>query len=1090
MKRLRKILLTLLLPLMLAGVTGCADDLLNPDMWGDIPEGETVVSASVQFHPFTESLADTRSAGDAIRDVENLCILVYTTGETPSFVRSFYITKSEKQYDATFTEPERNEFEDAAEKRTARVNFNIPLPYGRYHILAVANMGDLTTTYPEEVYSDMDAVRKIRLTWDEKNIGANNQMFGFFTNADVVNYEPVGTEPGESVSPNIVTVNKPGISLQAWIKRAASKVTVAYDGSGLAENVRIYIQSVQIRDIPQSCLLGMPSGVAATKGESMEALYADRLIKEGEKYVYSAADPGYVAGDINDGGAVLNSGLYLSNGPGNCLRGSDHSEDDPHSLYFYENNQGREGPVKWQDKSSSDVNNNNQVSYPGSINESHEYFKDSMRGGTFVEVKAYYHSDNAGRPGSGAITYRFMLGQDTDRDYRALRNCHYKLTLKFNGYANDIDWHIEYVEPDPSMTVRSPQYVSYLYNRTAHINVKISGDIATNESLHAIITENHWYPSDASDDVYVTAAKNHINGNMHAPAEATDGDENGFLSLYRPAYAVIGAGQGTTSNYNYDYYFGGSNPTGSPLYKRDYATGLGRHTHNGDSQDWHEVTEITDADGSQSKVFSIPLYTRARSLSESRGHTGNNIFGAHIRQAYVTVRVKMKNGETLERKVDVRQVRRIENPKAIWRDAKSTEHFDVMLRYPLSEEGDDTEALVSDGPWYAEKVSDGQVDDTWYEITALGDSYTDGTGVAGRDGTKIHFRFKPRGVNSSGIPRCGVIRIYYNNYTCVHLIFVRQGYEPLAIRDGEVAWHSFNVTAIEDAADGKRSYKEAGDPRDEGSMFRWGSSKGIPASFSRDNGWGVNIGQSKWDEYKGTSYGEWPDDKSGARLATLHDFMKLFCDQDKNLHTDIEYGYGVLYGDGATETAATMTEANRYYADQGTTTRGMRGCIVYNHDNGRQLFFPIGATGYGRRKEGFDVKESDTRGEYNATGVLRYANRFKEYPAGTELNSRPLFRDLYKQQGAIYWLKKVYIGGSGDENGNPYGYSDLDGVGSIYNQSAWDINYRTLNFKFFSMNAWAGGTDCSKSDACFIRLVSDPPNSTRSTSRKKTGKRR
>lgn len=1074
MKTLRKILLAILLPLTLAGVTGCVDDLMNPDMWGDIPEGETVVSASVQFRPFTESLADTRSAGDAIRDVENLCILVYTTGENPEFVRSFYITKSEKQYDAIFSEPERNEFEDAAEKTTARVNFSIPLPYGRYHILAVANMGDITKSYPETVYGNMDAVRKIRLTWDEENVGANNQMFGFFTNADVVNYEPVGTEPEESVNPNIVTVNKPGISLQAWIKRAASKVTVAYDGRGLADNVRIYIQSVQIRDIPQSCILGMPSGVAAAKGESMAALYANRLIKEGEKYVYNASDKGYVAGDINDGGTVLNSGLYLTNGPANCLRGSDHSEDDPHSLYFYENNQGREGPVKWQDKSSSDVNHNNQVSHPGSINESHEYFKDSMRGGTFIEVKAFYHSDNAGRPGSGAITYRFMLGQDTDRDYRALRNCHYKLTLKFKGYANDIDWHIEYVEPDPSITVRSPQYVSYLYNRTAHINVKISGEIADGEKLHAMITENHWYPSDASDDVYVTAAERHINNGLKAPAGATNGDENGFLSLYRPHFAVIGFGQGTTSNYNYNYYFESTkNPVNTPLYKRDYDTGIRRHIHNGDSKDWHEVSEIIDADGSKSRVFRIPLYTRARSISESRGHTGNNIFSAHIRQATVTLSVRMKNGVLLERTIDVRQVRRIENPKAIWRSEKSVEPFDVILRYPREEGGNDYEDLLSDGPWYAEKVSDGQVDASWYSIKPLGDSRADGDRVAGSDSTRIHFQFEPNGPNTSGIPRCGVIRVYYNNYTCVHLIFVRQGYQPLALRDGEVEWHTFNVTGIEDSEDKTRTYKEASDPRDEGSMFRWGSTNGITAAFSREHGWGEDIGQAVWDGYKGTSYGAWTDDASGARLPRLHDFMKLFCDQDKDLNTDIEYGFGVLYGDGASKTASTAAEANCYYSDQeGTVSRGMRGCIVYNHINGRQLFFPIGASGYGRRKEGYGVAANSTRGEYGKTGVLRYANRFMEYPAGNELNSRPLFRDLYKQEGAIYWFKELWVKNSGET----YGYSDLEN----HDQSAWDVNYKTLNFKYFNANAWAGGTNstsCSNSDACFIRLVNDPKSS-------------
>lgn len=38
--------------------------------------------------------------------------------------------------------------------------------------------------------------------------------------------------------------------------RAASKVTIAYDASGLKEGVFIYLKSVQIKDIPVNCYLG------------------------------------------------------------------------------------------------------------------------------------------------------------------------------------------------------------------------------------------------------------------------------------------------------------------------------------------------------------------------------------------------------------------------------------------------------------------------------------------------------------------------------------------------------------------------------------------------------------------------------------------------------------------------------------------------------------------------------------------------------------------------------------------------------------------------------------------------------------------
>ena len=42
------------------------------------------------------------------------------------------------------------------------------------------------------------------------------------------------------------------MELHAWIRRAASKVTIAYDATGLKEGVFIYLKSVQIKDIPIS----------------------------------------------------------------------------------------------------------------------------------------------------------------------------------------------------------------------------------------------------------------------------------------------------------------------------------------------------------------------------------------------------------------------------------------------------------------------------------------------------------------------------------------------------------------------------------------------------------------------------------------------------------------------------------------------------------------------------------------------------------------------------------------------------------------------------------------------------------------------
>ena len=89
-------------------------------------------------------------------------------------------------------------------------------------------------------------------------------------------------------------------------------------------------------------------------------------------------------------------------------------------------------------------------------------------------MHAFYVSINDKKVGRGPIKYRFMLGKDVITDYNAERNHHYKLTLKFKGYANDADWHIEYEEPEPGIEVPNPYYISYLYNRTMNLPVKIN----------------------------------------------------------------------------------------------------------------------------------------------------------------------------------------------------------------------------------------------------------------------------------------------------------------------------------------------------------------------------------------------------------------------------------------------------------------------------------------------------------------------------------------------------------------------------------------------------------------------------------------
>lgn len=122
-----------------------------------------------------------------------------------------------------------------------------------------------------------------------------------------------------------------------------------------------------------------------------------------------------------------------------------------------------------------------------------------------------------------------MLGKNITTNYDAERNHHYKLTLKFKNFANDADWHIEYAEPEPGIEVPNPYYISYLYNRTMDLPIKINPGYAKVESVKAEILNNGWAPigADANNFDY-----------YHFDLEGKN-VWNGFLSLRRTTATIL-----------------------------------------------------------------------------------------------------------------------------------------------------------------------------------------------------------------------------------------------------------------------------------------------------------------------------------------------------------------------------------------------------------------------------------------------------------------------------------------------------------------------------------------------------------------------
>ena len=169
--------------MLLLGVTACVDDEIRP--FGDLPEGETMVNAMVEFNPLTPALTTRAVAGDVIKNIESLCVLVY--GLDGKLVSSHPVKKSDTDKVPGYTEGEmeRKDKEgkgSIAESKTPYARFGLKLPYGRYHIYAVANMGDLRD-YATEI-ATMGGLKNIQLTW-QNDVKKNNQMLGHFTEKDV-----------------------------------------------------------------------------------------------------------------------------------------------------------------------------------------------------------------------------------------------------------------------------------------------------------------------------------------------------------------------------------------------------------------------------------------------------------------------------------------------------------------------------------------------------------------------------------------------------------------------------------------------------------------------------------------------------------------------------------------------------------------------------------------------------------------------------------------------------------------------------------------------------------------------------------------
>ena len=1002
----------IILFLMIATVTSCYDEFMKQELIG---EGKASISATLDFKPMSSALSRTRAAGDALKDINSLHVLLY--GEDKKLIKNWKI----EEY--TVSNEGRNDSDaengSSAETSTKRATFKLPeeIGFGKYYMYAVANIPDLLTNSAySEAIKTVDGLKNIPLTWDSEDVANNGQMIGFFTKSSA---------PALSADDESLIVNEKSVKLHAWLRRAASKVTVAFDGSKLKEGVFIYLQSVQIKDIPSQCYLGKENNVGK-EGYTLAVPENGPDMIDGEIITYHEGDK---AEDFEYGEGCADHRVTV----GSPHFGS-HDETAP-ALYFYENMQGAGDnmPDKRQD-----ADGNGSLDHPGLPDDATYRLKDAVPYGTYIEVHAHYISNNSERLGNGHIIYRFMLGQDVINDYNAKRNCHYKLTLKFKNFANEADWHIEYEEPEPGVMTPEPYYISYLYNHSMMYPIKVNTGGHEIESITAEIIDNRWAPHNANH----AAAPPIYFSEMDKEGE---NKWNGFLSLHKTTMTVLPAPPGQLSEESNKEYYEDPPKRGLREYKKFT---VGEHTTSGSLDvDTYRV-EKHSTEANTYNVF-IPMYTRAKQMISTTGYTGNNPFVAYQRKAVVRITTKLKDvPEAFVNTVPIYQVRRVVNPKGIYRSAGNNTPFHVVLKRLPREEATEFQTFQSEGPWKAYVVA--QDNGASITLSASGGSeLQDGT-IYGKTGSVIDFNVNFNGqVDDEN--HYAIIRVEYHNYTCQHLIFVRQGNKPDALLTGGTRWYAENM---------RTKTERASSPLDEGSLFKCGNwDYPIDASNNKNSRipW-INVYPTDFVLYPSGGFviaGKEDEGKklwstitfsnsfsipaSGMRVARLADYMALLNS------SDIEQGYGILYGDDATETADNIENAYGYDYKNNNKGRGMRGCFAYNKLTGKNLFFPIGASGYGHRRR------SD-----KTPGMLRYsAGRTEYYPenephpwGNSRVKDRPLFYDLFRRPGAIYWIDK--------ETNQKLG---------------WDINYFTFDFN--SIDA-TNIFDSDDSDACFVRCVVDP----------------
>ncbi|MDE6702123.1 MAG: hypothetical protein K2K00_00420, partial [Muribaculaceae bacterium] len=554
---------------------------------------------------------------------------------------------------------------------------------------------------------------------------------------------------------------------------------------------------------------------------------------------------------------------------------------------------------------------------------------------------------------------------------------------------------------------------------------------------------------------------------------------------------------------------GNSIPQDTRTFKgNDFSVGM--HTAPQRNNNW-EVRAIKDNDGNvdpHSTMLLVPLWTRNKSMIRNSNFSGNNTYEYYYRKAVVTLIGKFKVGNAtkeVKTKCIVYQEPRIVNPKAVWRKANSNSDFQVSLMQAVGSNAQaDYTPLISVGTWRAYvEVSNNR---PFIKLAKSDKTYGDmkDDTVCGKAGSPVDFKIEFPQTTTEAAPNYAVVNVEYHAENCTHKILVRQGYE----NDTEIGgnyWSTYSLysAVLRSGTDGSGTNDTYNatltkSPLAVGSFFRRGKqSAGIlPSNVNKGTKYQAmgapgSTSESAYFDVANTAHPNirwtytissiytiengwlcYRNDKNNTtrnmgtyyfngrtyKVPELADYMAL---------TDVsEFAFGVVYGDGATKTSDKFAIATGYEDNTNSgngNANGVRAAIAYEATTGKQVIFPFGKYGMGRRRQNSFNNDAGTWGR-QWLGSLWYSdiNSYTTFATTSSTSAnwwRPVVWNLTISPGAVYWIDKWVNTGTYTTN--------VSGKNITYTLNepsmGWDMNYVYLDFNQFSENNFA--------DACLIKLI-------------------